>query len=110
MAGVNRCRKFSLQFRTDVFIALFNGKGKSPTRGRGQLYDLEDFDPQFFHAEWYKCYNKLGNGCVIEFPVQLATRIKWSPMAYCKSHDGALAPKGRSFSEIVTVTLVKKRC
>ena len=46
MAGVNRCHKFSLQFRTDVFIALFNGKGKSPTRGREQLYDLEDFDPQ----------------------------------------------------------------
>ena len=79
-----------------------------PLVSASNLY--EDFDSRFFKANWYRCYDKLGNGCEIDFPVRLHSKISWSALVYDKLPDGQLQPKSRNYQEFVVVTLVKKRC
>ena len=45
---VNCNNKFDLEFRTDVYKLLFNGKGKNPLKGRGHFYDMNDFNTTYF--------------------------------------------------------------
>ena len=101
-SGVNR---LDLDFRTDIFRFLFNGRGRNPPRGRGLFYDLDDFDKTYFKDDWYVAYDKLGDGCTIDFPVRLESKIRWSPKVY--NADGTV--KSRIFSEIICITLVKMR-
>ena len=68
-SGVNRRCSFSVLFRTDIFKFLFGGKGNDCPHRLGRFYNLEDFDGESFSPEWYKCYDRLGNGCTIEFPL-----------------------------------------
>lgn len=105
-SGVNTNNHFEVEFRTDVFRFLFNGKGKNTPTGRGLFYDLEDFDTTYFCDNWYVAYDRLGDGCCIDFPVKIESKIKWSSLVY--NSDGSSKP--RIFSEIISVTLVKRRC
>ena len=50
----------------------------------------------------YTVYDKLGDGCRIDFPVRLESRIKWSIVVYYS--DGSAKP--RVFTEMISVTLV----
>ena len=59
------------------------------------LYHMNDFDTTY---DWYVAYDKLGDGCTIDFPVRLKSKISWSPTVL--NADGAV--KSRIF-----VTLVK---
>ena len=104
-SGVNRNNRLDIEFRTDVFRVLFNGKGRNPPKGRGLFYDKNDFDTTYFKDDWYVGYDKLGDGCSIDFPVRLESKIRWSPKVF--NADGIL--KSRIFSEIICVTLVKVR-
>ena len=104
--GVNKSCKIELEFRVDVFRFLFKGKGRTPPTGRGLYYDLDDFDSTYFCADWYKTYDKLGDGCCLEFPVRLESRLKWSSTVYSSSRS----VKPRIFTEMIYVTLVKSRC
>ena len=71
--GINRNNRLDIEFRTDVF----NGK-----RQQGLFYDLDDFKQTSFGDNWYVVYDKLGDGCRIDFPVILESRIKWSSVVY----------------------------
>ena len=108
--GVNLHCTFKVELRTDLFKYLFSDKGRRPPRGLGLFYQLEDFDNRYFKANWYRCYDKLGNGCEIDFPVHLHSKISWSALVYSKLPNGQLQPKSRTYQEFVVVTLVKKRC
>ena len=105
-SGVNKNNRLELEFRTDIFRFLFHGKGKTPPTGRGLFYDLQDFDTTYFSDNWYIVYDKLGDGCRIDFPVRLESKIKWSSIVY--NFDGSVKP--RIFTEMIFVTLVKSRC
>ncbi len=85
--GVNVGCRFSLEFRTDVFMFLFQGKGGDPPSGRGKLYNLDAFEELYFPKKWYKVYDKLGNSCTIDFPIRLESKLKWSPAMYDKLED-----------------------
>ena len=52
----------------------------------------------------------LGDGCTIDFPIRLHSKLKWSPRSFIKQDDGTVMPKARSFEEVLVVNLVKKRC
>ena len=104
-SGVNCNNRLDLEFRTDVFRFLFNGKGRNPPKGRGLFYDMNDFDTTYFKDDWYLAYDRLGDGCTIDFPIRLESKIRWSPKVY--NADGTV--KSRIFSEIICVTLVKVR-
>ena len=107
-SGINRNNRLELEFRTDVFRFLFSGKGRTPPSGRGLFYDLKDFDTTYFGDNWHNIivYDKLGDGCCVEFPLRLESRIKWSAVVY--NSDGSSKPK--LFNEMISVTLVKTRC
>ncbi len=53
-------------------------------------------------------YDKLGNGCTIDLPIRLESKLKWSPAMYDKLEDTTIVAKPRYFTEHVVVTLVKK--
>ena len=69
-AGVNCKNKFDLEFRTDVYRFLFNGKGTTPPTGRGLFYNFQDFGETYFTDDWYVAYDKLGDGCKVDFPIR----------------------------------------
>lgn len=104
--GVNRNNRLDIGFNTVVFRFLFNGKGRTPPTGRGLFYDLDDFDRTYFGDNWHVVYHKLGDGCRVDFPVRLESRIKWSSVVY--NSDGSAKP--RLFTEMISVTVVKSRC
>ena len=108
--GVNRSFKFTVPFRTDVYIFLFGQKGKEHSYGLGRWYENEDFNTEYFPCNWYKCHDKLGDGCTIDFPICLHSKLKWSPTTFIKQVDGTVMPKEKSFEEVLVVNLVKKRC
>jgi len=78
--GINLNCKFNVEFRLDVFSYLFNGKGSLPPSGQGKLYNVDDFNPTYFPFNWFIVYDKLGNGCKVDFP----------PYAYKASSSGHL--------------------
>ena len=108
--GVNRSCKFSLEFRMDVFRFLFSDKGTTPPTGRGKFYELEEFSSAYFPAGWHIVYDRLGDGCRVDFPIRLESKLKWSSTVYSKQDDGTLLPKPRTFTEMIYVSLVKVRC
>ena len=83
-SGVNSSNGLDLEFRTDVFRFLFDGKGRTPPNGQGLFYDMDDFDNTFLKDNWYVVYDKLGDGCIcsIEFPIRLESKIRWSPKVF----------------------------
>ena len=52
-ARVNCNNKLDVEFRSDVFRLLFNGKGRNTPTGRGLFYNIEDFDGTYFENNWY---------------------------------------------------------
>ena len=106
--GTIRASKFCIDFRLDVFRYLFNSKGKD--KGSGKLYEKDDFNSDYFGEDWWFVVDKNGDGCCIDFPVELRPAVKFSPKVYSKSSDGTTVEKLRSYSEIVHVTLLKRRC
>ena len=100
--GVNLNCTFEVEFRVDLFKYLFSGKGRCPPRGLDHFYELENFDSK---TNWYRCYDKLGNGCCIDFPVRLHSKIVWSALVYVKLPNGQLQPKARSYHEFIVVTV-----
>ena len=110
--GINLNCKFNVEFRVDVFsyMYLFSGIGSLPPSGQGKLYNLDDFNPTFFPGNWFIVYDKLGNGCKVDFPVRLESKLKWSPTVYDKLPNGTVVVREKIFTEVLVVTLVKKRC
>lgn len=74
--------------------------------GRGLFYDLQDFDATFFPSNWYIAYDKLGDGCCVDFPIRLESKLKWSSVVYTSSRS----TKPKLFTEIICITVVKCRC
>jgi len=62
----------------DVFQFLFSDKGTTPPTGRGKFYELEEFSSAYFPAGWHIVYDRLGDGCRVDFPIRLESKLKWS--------------------------------
>ena len=93
-----------------MFKFLFKDKGKACPHKFGKFYTFEDFDNTFFSSEWNKCYDQLGNGCRLEFPLRMHNKIQWSPVVYLKDSSGALYPKNKTYDEVCSVYICKARC
>ena len=109
--GTIRMFKFSVDFQFDVFRFLFSSKGKTDERGKGlRAYEKEDFDSEFFPSGWDVAYDRLGNGCCVDYPITMKTILKYGPRCFRKTSDGTLSKKSRVFYETLHVTLIKRRC
>ena len=106
----NNCIR--IEFRLDVFRLLFDCRGQPPISGKGLLYSLEDFDDHYFVGEWYRRYNRLGDGCEVEFPMQLHSYLKWTSQGFSKAPDdpSTIVQKGSIFTEMLCIKLVKRHC
>ena len=102
--GTIRASKLCIDFRLDVFRYLFKDKGS------GKLYERTDFNSEYFSEGWWFVQDKNGDGCCIDFPIKLRPVVKFSPKVYSKSSDGRIVEKLRSYSEMVHITLLKRRC
>ena len=106
-AGTIRRNEVSLDMNTEVFRFLFDGKGTESESGYKE-YNLSDFDTKYFVDEWYVNYDKLGDGCAIDFPLKMKSCIKWN-REYYRMHDKTLVPSARKvFSERIYLFVVKK--
>ena len=67
---------------------------------------------EYFPGNWYQCYDKLGDGCSIDFeyPIRLHSKVKWSRATFTKQDNGMITPKAKIFQEVLVVNIVKKRC
>lgn len=108
--GVNRLCFFSFVFRRDVFMYLFAGKGKACPHRLGSFYYKEDFDEAYFPPDWFLCCDRLGDSCRISFPVRMYCKIVWSPLVYSKDAVNVVAPKKRSFKQLLYVHVSKQCC
>ena len=109
-AGAVRNTKFMVEFRTDVFKFLFGGKGERASSSHGHLYQLTDFDIKYFATGWHQCWDRLGDGCEVNFPIQLYSTVKYSPLSYSLDSNGCPVPKSRYYNEVVSVFMLKNRC
>ena len=107
--GTIRNCTLTIPFRTDVFNFLFNGKGNMINGKKAKSYVESDFNTQLFPSNWFVYYDRLGNGCKLDFPVYMYSHIKYAPQTYIRTST-TLALQQRDFTEIVTVTVVKCRC
>lgn len=91
----------------DFFLII---RGKSPSKGRGLLYDKADFAPEFFPENWDVVFDRLGDGCQVDFPIKIITVLKYGKKCFKKNNDGSITEKPRTFYETLSVILFKKRC
>ena len=101
-AGSIRLNKFTVEFRLDVFRAIFGAE-------KTEFYK-KDFPPELFPEHWHIIYSHIGDGCQVKFPIYVRARLKWARQTYMKCADGTMMPKPKTFTEIIHVTLNKIRC
>ena len=108
--GVNRGCHISVNFRTDVFNFLFKDKGSEYSHGPGRIFEREDLDMNFFSTDWYRVHDKLGDGCEVQFPIRLQSRLKWAQTVFIRDdQSGQIHPKNKTFEEVCVIWLVKQR-
>ena len=74
--------------------------------GEVDHYSLEDFDAQYFTQDWHTSHDKLGNGCKIDFPLYMYSKVKFSQATYTLTSTG-VTKKPHDFTEVVYVDVVK---
>ena len=105
--GTVRNSKFLVSFRCDVFVFLFHDKGSGISGKRGRMFSEADFDLKYFSSDWFVSYDKLGDGCKIQFPIHLNSFVRFSPLTYTKdSNDDIIVPRPRDFTELLSVSIV----
>ena len=104
--GVNRGCKFTLNFRTDVFRYLFNGKGISSSHGAGSLYSIEHFETVYFPGGWHRIFDKLGDGCKISFPLRMMSRVRWSQIHKGGDAGNHASVTSKYYDEVCTMWIV----
>lgn len=92
-----------------VFLLGLGGKGRACPHRFGLFYDFYDFNPCFFPPDWCRCYDRLGDGCRVVFPIRMYSKVCWLPASYTKDDNCVLARKKRSFTEVCNVCILKTR-
>jgi hypothetical protein len=58
----------------------------------------------------YQVHDQLGDGCEVQFPVRMHSKVKWEHTVFIKDEEnGTIAPKNRSFEEVCVICLLKQR-
>ncbi|KAL5484333.1 hypothetical protein EMCRGX_G020807 [Ephydatia muelleri] len=94
----------------DVTATAKRERREEPIRGHGKNYYKDDFAERYFPSGWHIVHDHLGDGCQVDFPIRLHSKLRWSSVVYHKSEDGTLTRKLQSFTEVLVVNVVKKRC
>ena len=92
--GVVRNCSFVVPFRVDVFGFLFRDKGSTVRGKRGRMFSLADFNQTYFPSNWFVSHSRLGDGCKLDFPINLRNHVKFSPLTYFKDHNNDMVAIG----------------
>ena len=60
---------------------------------------MHDFNAFYFPPDWFSCYDRLDDGCRINFPICMYSKVRWYPVVYGKNADGGVEQK-RYFEEM----------
>ena len=83
-----------LEFHSDCYRLLFDGKGEEHPDGKSRLLNKECFTVCNFHETWDQCLDKNGDGVVIKFPIKLKPFISWSPKIHAAfNNDIIISPR-----------------
>ena len=93
--------KITVNFRADVFKYLFKDNREC---------NSDDFPEDLFPPHWDTVYNKIGDGCRLQYPIILRPAIQWSKRAYIKTNAGEIVEKPRFCTEVLHIKLSKIRC
>ena len=96
-----------LNFRHDVFRALFKDRGVQAENGKHVLFTKDDFERCNLPEQWDQILDQLGNGIKITFPVKARTHISLSPKTY-KVISGKLKLMPRYNIEKLSITCLKQ--
>uniref|UniRef100_A0A1X7VJU8 Chromo domain-containing protein n=1 Tax=Amphimedon queenslandica TaxID=400682 RepID=A0A1X7VJU8_AMPQE len=96
--------KLSITFHRHSFNFLFKDMGWSVRSKPGKLYDRSDFSMTYFEKDFSRHCNKHSEGCQVVFPIYMYSHIVFHP----KSFNSDKSCRNRSFSETLTVGLVKR--
>ena len=107
--GTTRSCTFKIEVRTDIFNYLFNGTGTHCSSKPGKMYNLNDFNTNYFNSDSFVYYNSQCEGVRVVFPVYMYSYVKFDPLSYSMS-SSVLSSCPCNFSELVRVVLVKSRC
>ena len=80
-------------------------KGHHAHKKEGRLFMLDDFCKEYFSGEWHRCYDRLGDGCEVDFPIRITSKLRWSTAVY----DENCVHKPKCYTEILNVAVLKKR-
>ena len=98
-------KKYTVEFRRDIFNFLFNSKGTSCSSSRpGKKYNLVDFNSDYFMCDSFVYYKHHSEG------VHMYSFIKFSPVSYCLSSDSVWSSYPCDFCELLHVEIVKECC
>ena len=97
--GTVRGCSFRVPVRRDVFKSLFSNCGTRVCRKRGRIYERTDFNSNIFSNNDFVFCNKFNECVCIDFPVYMYSYVK-----FIRFSDRV------DFSEILVITLIKKRC
>ena len=59
-----------------------------------------------FPAGWDVVYDRLGDGCHVEYPVTLRPVLQYGKKCFCINSDGRVSEKPRIFYETVNVVYI----
>ena len=69
-------------------------------------YGRDDFDERYFTDEWYVKYDQNGDGCAVEFPIQMKSSVTWTR---CKAFSKIKEKVKKLCFERLYMFVVKKR-
>lgn len=101
----NSRKRVTIEFRQDVFIFLFGGKGRK--RGHWLVLGKEDFQALYFPENWDNLIDSHGKGTKVHFPVKVRHFISWSPAQHVTDTLGNVVPSQRSYLEKVSIDFIK---
>ena len=91
---------------TDLMILITSIPRSDTTRGY-RSYDFDNFNPKYFTPGWDTVFDHLGDGCSVQFPIQMKCTTRWSKKLFHKDVEGTLKLKKRYFVEKVYLRLFK---
>ena len=106
--SLNRPRtrhRVTLEFRQDVFVHLFRGKGRKD--GLWWVMEKTDFHDSCFSNSWDYLVDCHGQGTKVHFPVEIRHFISLSPANYIMDGSGNAIPSQKSYLEKMSIDFVK---
>lgn len=99
-------QKVTIEFRHDVFVFLFGGKGKPAEQRNWTLFEEQDFVKCKLPPNWSSIHDLHGNGVKLRFPIKMRAFLGRTPKNYHK--EGHKIVEGpRAYIEKISINFIR---